>query len=406
MRVLVGVCGGVAAYKAAEVVRELQRCGAEVEVAMTAGAERFVTPLTFAALTGHPVYTYLWQPSGERTNGSSSRFEIEHIAVGQHLDAIVIAPATANILAKLAHGLADDFLTTLCLASRAPLFLAPAMNVQMWQNPATQHNVHTLVERGANLISPDDGYLACGMVGGGRLAPVEAIASAVMRARMQRSELLGETVLITAGGTREPIDPVRFIGNRSSGKMGHALAEAAIARGARVHLVTASPLAAPVNCAVERVSTSEEMSRAVFSRLAEATIVIGAAAVSDFRVREIALQKLRRTGLITLELETTKDIIADVALRCGRGTTVVGFAAETEDLEQNGREKLIRKGVDAIVANDVSDHRTGFDAERNAGLFITKEDTVRLPESSKRVMADAVLAEITALRERSKQTAT
>lgn len=398
MKVMVGICGGIAAYKAAELVRLLQQKGAQVDVAMTAAAERFITPLTLAALTGRTVYTSLWEPSGEHAEGGAAAFRIEHIAAGSDLDAIVIAPATANILAKLAHGIADDFLTTLCLATNAPLILAPAMNVRMWEHPATQANLNVLIGRGARLVAPDEGYLACGMTGSGRLGETEAIAAEVLLACEQRSDLFGETILITAGGTREPIDPVRFLGNRSSGKMGHALAEEASARGASVILVTASSLAAPAGCLLIRVSTAGEMAEAVRSRLAEASIVIGAAAVGDYRMREAAPQKIRRDGPLVLSLEPTEDIVAEAAARRGPGTLVIGFAAETEDLETNGRAKLLKKGADAVVANLISDDRTGFESDRNAGLFLTAERTVALPESSKSVMARRILDEILALR--------
>jgi phosphopantothenoylcysteine decarboxylase / phosphopantothenate---cysteine ligase len=400
MRVLVGVCGGIAAYKAAELVRLLQQSEIEVEVAMTASAERFVTPLTFAALTGRTVFTSLWQPSGEATE-SSTDFPIEHIALAQRVDAIVIAPATANILAKLAHGIADDFLTTVCLAAKAPLLVAPAMNVNMWQHPATQANVHILQSRGVHFIPPDAGYLACGMTGSGRLAAVETIATEVLSAldpRSDRTALAGETILITAGGTREPVDPVRFLGNRSSGKMGYALAEEALARGARVLLVTASSLHPPRGCTVIRVSTAAEMSRAVLDHLPEATIVIKAAAVGDYRVRNLSPSKLRRNGPMTLELEPTDDIVAQVVGQRREGTLVIAFAAETEDLEANARAKLQRKGADAIVANDVSAHGLGFESDRNAGLFLTRDSVTPLPAGSKRNMAARILNEVTALR--------
>ena len=397
MKILLGIAGGIAAYKAAELVRALQNRGVEVQVAMTRSAQKFVTPLTFATLTGRRVYTSLWEPSGgSEDGGSPAPFEIEHVAAGEAIDAFVVAPATANTLAKFAVGVADDFLSTAYLANTAPVLLAPAMNVNMWRHPATQANVHTLQERGAQIVPPEEGYLACGMTGGGRLAPVETIAAAVLRLVKNRHELADETILITAGGTREPIDPVRFLGNRSSGRMGHALAEAAIARGAHVILVTAASLPEPPGCRVIHVATAGEMARAVLGELAEATVVIKAAAVADYRAQAVSPAKLRRNGPLTLQLEPTEDIVAEVVAQRRPGTLVIAFAAETEDLEANARAKLLRKGVDAIVANNVGLEGTGFDSERNAGLFLTAARTVQLPESSKRIMADRILDEIQA----------
>ncbi len=413
MKVLLGVGGGVAAYKAAELARALGKAGVEVQVAMTRAAERFVTPLTFAALTGKPVYTSLWQPSGAVEDGAvedsaAGEFAIEHIAVAQAVDAVVVAPATADLLAKFAHGLADDFLSTLYLAATVPVVVAPAMNVNMWEHPATAANVRVLRERGVQFVEPDAGYLACGMTGAGRLAPVEDICAAVLRVLASfgssgSKDLAGETVLVTAGGTREPIDPVRFLGNRSSGRMGYALAEAAMARGARVILVTAAALPDPAGCTVVRVTTAAEMAVAVFAHLPEATVVIGAAAVADFRVRTVAASKLRRSGEMTLALEPTEDILAEVVRRRRAETLVVAFAAETARgdrhvLELQARAKLQRKGADAIVANDVSLAGLGFESERNAGLFLTQDRTVVLAEMAKRAMAVRVLDEVVRLR--------
>ncbi len=411
MKILLGVSGGVAAYKAAELVRALQNGGAEVQVALTRSARRFVTPLTFAALTGREVLTSLWQPSGEAStgpeNGPAQPFSIEHIAAGQGIDALAIAPCTAALLARLAHGLASDFLSTLYLATTAPVVLAPAMNVNMWGHPATQANLRLLTQRGVQIVPPDAGYLACGMTGAGRLAPVDTICAAILAAARPPAaappqDLAAETVLITAGGTREPIDPVRFLGNRSSGRMGHALAAAALARGARVTLVTASPLPTPVGCEAVRVQTAAEMAAAVFDHLPRATVVIGAAAVADFCPRSVAAGKLRRDGGLTLELEPTEDIIALAAAHRRPGVFVLAFAAEIEPdpvrLEAAARGKLRRKGVDAVVANDVSAEGTGFDADRNSGLFVTPDGTYPLPPASKREMADRIFDRIAALR--------
>src|SRR6201996_2917837 len=398
MRVMVGVCGSIAAYKALELVRQLQQCGADVSVTMTRAAARFVSPLTFAALTGRSVYTSLWHPSGERSDEHDGEFSIEHVIAGQDLDALVVAPATANVLAKLASGTTNDFLTAMYLATKAQVFIAPAMNVNMWNHPATQENVRILRDRGALFIEPEDGYLACGMTGGGRLASIETITNAILTESDKRSDLDGETILITAGGTREPIDPVRFLGNRSSGKMGHALAEEALARGARVILVTASSLPAPVGCTVVRVNTAAEMTSAVLEHLQESTVVIKAAAVADYRVATPSLSKLRRSGPITLELLPTEDIVAKVVAQRRENTLVIAFAAEMEDIETNARAKLLRKGADAIVVNDVSASGIGFESDRNAGLFLTEESTLPLPESSKREMARRILDQVKALR--------
>jgi phosphopantothenoylcysteine decarboxylase/phosphopantothenate--cysteine ligase len=398
MRVMVGVCGSISAYKAPELVRQLQQRGVDVNVTMTRSAMRFVSPLTFAALTGRTVYTSLWRTSGEQSDEHNTEFSIEHILAGQDLDALVVAPATANVLAKLAHGTADDFLTAMYLATKAQVFIAPAMNVNMWNHPATQANVKILRDRGALFIEPEDGYLACGMTGGGRLASVEAIANAILTEMDKRNDLDGETILITAGGTREPIDPVRFLGNRSSGKMGYALVEESLARGAHVILVTASSLPPPLGCTVLRVETAAEMETAVLEHLQASTIVIKAAAVADYRVATLSLSKLRRSGPMTLELLPTEDIVAKVVAQRGENTLVIAFAAETEDIETNARAKLLRKGANAIVVNDVSAEGIGFESDRNAGLFITEESTLPLPESTKRDMARRILDQVKSLR--------
>jgi phosphopantothenoylcysteine decarboxylase/phosphopantothenate--cysteine ligase len=395
---MVGVCGSIAAYKAPELVRQLQQHGINVSVGMTKSATRFVSPLTFAALTGRTVYTSLWRPTGERSDEHNVDFSIEHVIAGQDLDALIFAPATANILAKLATGTANDFLTATYLATKAQVFIAPAMNVNMWEHSATQANVKVLKDRGAWFIEPENGYLACGMTGGGRLASIETIANSVLARMNKPKNLNSETILITAGGTREPIDPVRFLGNRSSGKMGHALAEEAVARGAQVILVTASALPTPSGCTVLPVETAAEMSAAVMEHLHRSTIVIKAAAVADYRVATPSLSKLRRSGPITLELLPTEDIIAKAVAERRTDVLVIAFAAETEDIEANARAKLLRKGADAIVVNDVSAPGLGFESDRNAGLFITEESTVPLPESSKRDMARRILDQVRSLR--------
>ena len=420
MKILLGVTGGIAAYKAAELVRSLQQRGLDVQVAMTGSAEEFIRPLTFAALTGHPVLGSLWQPQAVSSQLASLQlenqpFDIEHITTAQQIDGLVIAPCTANTLAKLANGLADDLISTVYLATQAPVLIAPAMNVNMWNHPATQANLRTLEARGAQIIAPGSGYLACGMTGGGRLAEVETIAGAVTNLSSFRAaggpassassqDLLGETILITAGGTREPIDAVRFIGNRSSGKMGHALAEEAASRGATVILITASPLPA-AGCQIIRVSTTEEMLKAVLEALARATVIIKTAAVADFRPVAKAPGKLRRGGNLTLELEPTPDILAEIVSRRTPGTLVVGFAAETANVLANGQKKLHRKGVDALFVNDVSSADVGFDADQNEGYWLTESETTRLPQASKRKLAGVILDRILALKSAARHSA-
>jgi phosphopantothenoylcysteine decarboxylase/phosphopantothenate--cysteine ligase len=397
MRVTVGVSGGIAAYKAAELVRELQRQGLEVHVVMTQAATNFVQPLTFAALSGHKVITSLWDEAGSAEVAYDS--SIEHIGEAQWTEALVVAPATANILAKFAHGIADDFLTTMYLATSAPVLVAPAMNVNMWEHPATKANLEILRQRGVRVIEPGTGDLACGMVGAGRMAEPEAIADVVLNALGRRHDLAGEVVLVTAGGTREALDPVRFLGNRSSGKMGYALAEAAQARGAKVILISGpSALYPPAHCDVVKVTTADEMRQAVLARMAEATIVIKAAAVADYHPLNVSEQKLKRSGPLTLELAPTEDILAEVVRRRRPGQLIIGFAAETENQMENGRAKLLRKGADAIVVNDVAGDNVGIDADRNAATFLTPSTAIELPEMSKRKLADRILDEILSLR--------
>jgi phosphopantothenoylcysteine decarboxylase / phosphopantothenate---cysteine ligase len=397
MRVTVGVSGGIAAYKAAELVRSLQQQAVEVHVVMTQSATRFVQPLTFAALTGHKVITSLWDDAyiSEGAHDSS----IEHIDEAQWPDALVVAPATANILAKFAHGIADDFLTTMYLATPAPVLVAPAMNVNMWDHPATQANLEILRERGVRVVEPGTGDLACGMVGTGRMAEPEAIAEAVLTALGRRHDLAGEVVLVTAGGTREALDPVRFLGNRSSGKMGYALADAAQCRGANVILISGpSSLHPPAHVELIRVTTADEMRTAVLDRMNEVTMVIKAAAVADYRPLNVSDHKLKRTGPLTLELAPTEDILAEVVRRRRPGQLIVGFAAETENRMENGRDKLLRKGADAIVVNDVSGDGVGIDSDLNAATFLTNSTAIELHEMPKRKLADRILDEILTLR--------
>jgi phosphopantothenoylcysteine decarboxylase / phosphopantothenate---cysteine ligase len=396
VKITVGVSGGIAAYKAAELVRALQRHALDVHVVMTDAAQKFISPLTFASLSGHKVITSLWPATPGEGDLDSS---IEHIGEAQTTEALIVAPATANVLAKFAHGLADDFLTTLFLATSAPVIVAPAMNVNMWEHPATRANIETLEARGTRIVPPESGSLACGMVGSGRLAEPEVIVAAVLELLHGRNDLAGETVLVTAAGTREAIDPVRFIGNRSSGKMGYALAQEAQRRGARVILVSGpTALKPPAQCEVVPVISAEEMRAAVLSRLDRATIIIKAAAVADYRPKVLAEQKMKRTGPITLEFEPTEDILREVVSAKRPGTLVIGFAAETENLLQQGRDKLLRKGADAIVLNDVSRPGIGFDSDRNAATFLTPRTAIELPEMTKQELAQRILDEVIALR--------
>lgn len=398
MQIALVVTGGVAAYKAAELVRRLQQEGLEVQVIMTRSAQEFVTPLTFAALTGQKVITDMF--AGESGASANVESAIEHIAVAQRIDALVIAPATANTLARLARGIADDFLTTLYLATTAPVIVAPAMNVNMWEHAATQENLRLLRERGVRVVSPEEGYLACGMVGAGRLAGNEAIVQALLEVMGIKRDLERETVLVTAGPTCEDIDPVRYISNRSSGKMGYALAEAARRRGARVILVSGpTALKAPAGVELVSVRTTEQMHHAVLQRAAEATIVVMAAAVADYRPRMQQEQKLKRgSGPASLDLEPTPDILADLAQRKG-DRLLVGFAAETNDVAANARKKLASKGTDLMVANDVTQEGAGFDVETNiVSIFARDGRELSLPRLSKLDVANRIFDELLQLR--------
>ncbi len=396
MKIALGVSGGIAAYKAAEVCRLLQDRGIRVQVVMTQAAQEFIRPLTFAVLSGEKVIIGMF--AGEDANHVPNiDSAIEHIAVAQSIDALVVVPASADILAKFSQGIASDFLTTLYLATTAPVVVAPAMNVNMWNHPATQSNLEILRKRGVKIIEPGDGYLACGMTGQGRLAENELIVAAVMEALGASQELAGETVLITAGPTREKIDPVRYLTNRSSGRMGYALAEAALRRGARVLLVSGpTSLTPPGSAEVTRVESAEEMRQAVLNLLPQATIVIKTAAVSDYRPKSIAPQKMKRSSHMTLELEPTVDIVSEIT-RSKRSQLVIGFAAETENVLENARKKLLSKSLDAIVVNDVSHEGIGFDSDRNAVTIITQHEVVDVPETTKWEVAQRVLDQIVRL---------
>jgi phosphopantothenoylcysteine decarboxylase / phosphopantothenate---cysteine ligase len=400
MKVALGVTGGIAAYKAAEIVRLLQDRGIRVQVVMTRAAQEFVRPLTFAALSGEKVITGMFSPGEEHEPNIDSA--IEHIAVAQAIDALVVVPATADAIAHFAQGIANDFLTTLYLATTAPVVVAPAMNVNMWNHPATQANLETLHQRGVKIVEPGSGYLACGMTGPGRLAENEAIVAAVLEALGASQNLSGETMLITAGPTREKIDPVRYLTNRSSGRMGYALAEAALRRGARVLLVSGpTALTPPAAAELTRVESAEQMRKAVLDLLPQATIVIKTAAVSDYRPKVAAGQKIKRKGPMTLELEATPDILKEISLH-KQLQIVVGFAAETENVLENARQKLTTKHLDAIVVNDVSHEGVGFDSDRNAATILTHDEVVEVPETTKWEVAQRVLDQVVRLRQQRK----
>jgi phosphopantothenoylcysteine decarboxylase/phosphopantothenate--cysteine ligase len=406
MRITLGVTGGVAAYKAAELVRRLQQDGFSVQVVMTRGAREFVTPLTFAALSGQKVITDLFgDSSGGEANLESA---IEHIAVAQRTDLLLIAPATADIIAKLARGIADDFLTTLYLASTAPVVVAPAMNVNMWNHAATQENVEMLRARGVKIVDPDEGYLACGMIGAGRLAGQEAILAAVRETLKTQRDLEGETVLVTAGPTFEDLDPVRFLSNRSSGKMGYAVAEAAAQRGGKVILVSGPVnLEAPPGVEHVPVRSAKEMHHAVVDRAAVASIAILAAAVADYRPAEQQSEKIKKANVpLTISLEPTPDILAEVARNKGQ-KIVVGFAAETDHVAENARKKLAAKNADLIVANDVTAEGAGFDQDTNVVTLFSRDGRdLALPKMSKSEVAQRILDEVVRLRSVLHKTAT
>ncbi len=389
--IILGVCGGIAAYKSCELASRLTQLGATVSVVMTENATRFVAPQTFAALTLQPVHTHLWPENLENEGGVAA--SMAHISVAREADAILIAPATANILAKLAHGFADDLLTTICLATRAPLLLAPAMNPQMWSHAATRKNLRLLEELGYEIIEPESGRMACEEVGAGRLPATESLIETLNRvldAREKRPDFAGKTVLITAGPTRENLDPVRFLSNRSSGKMGFAIAREMQKRGARVTLVC-GPNSLPTPPNVERIDvvTTQGMFEAATKTARECDIVIACAAPADFRAREIEPQKIKKSSRRTLqlELEATPDIVAAIAKQKKPHQIVVGFAAETENLIANAKRKLIEKNLDAIVANDVSQAGSGFDSDQNQATWISQKGEESWPSMPKTRLA-------------------
>jgi phosphopantothenoylcysteine decarboxylase / phosphopantothenate---cysteine ligase len=399
MKIVLGVTGGVAAYKAAELARSLQQEKLDVQVVMTRAAQQFVTPLTFAALTGKKVITEMF--GADEASPANVESAIEHIAVAQRIDLLLVAPATADSLAHFAHGIADDFLSTLYLATKAPVVVAPAMNVNMWEHPATQENLAVLKSRGVHVVDPDEGYLACGMNGAGRLSGTPAIVDKVRTVLGLRRDFEGQFVLVTAGPTCEDLDPVRYLTNRSSGKMGYALAEAAVRRGARVVLVSGpTDLAIPEGADWVPVRATEEMRRAVRERAPEVNVVIMAAAVSDYRPAAAHLQKLKRGDeRFTLELEPTTDILAELGRTPARkGRALVGFAAETDHVAENARAKLARKGADMIVANDVTQEGAGFDADTNiVTLFLRDGREIPIPKMTKFALANRILDQVLAI---------
>jgi len=394
--IALGVCGGIAAYKAVEVLRGLQRAGCVVRVAMTKRACEFVQPLTFRALSGSHVVVDDYAPDNPDP--------IAHITFSQTADLLIVAPATANIIAKFANGVADDFLSSTYLACTAPVLIAPAMNTTMLEHPATQRNLERLRADGVRFVEPDAGEMACGTIGPGRLSEPECIVAAALQilATSQAKDLAGERLLITVGATREEIDPVRFISNRSSGRMGFALAEAALQRGAEVTVVTGvTTIDPPSGVRVVKALSAEDMLKAVASEAAKASVFIGAAAIADYRPAQRAEQKIKKSDeSITLTLERTPDVLSQVAASRVNGMLVIGFAAETENVLENAREKLRRKNLDAIVANDVTREGSGFDSATNAITIITKDrnDPVELPLLSKREAADRILNVIVSLR--------
>jgi phosphopantothenoylcysteine decarboxylase / phosphopantothenate---cysteine ligase len=396
--VVLGVGGGIAAYKAAELARALIERGCAVETVMTAAAQEFIQPLTFAALTGRKVITSMF---GARTADEVLASSVEHIAVAQRNRLLVVAPATAHLLAQFAHGLAGDFLSTLYLAFQGTVVVCPAMNTAMWDHPATQENLATLRRRGVLVVEPEAGSLACGTVGVGRLADPQRIASFVLRALSSRDDLSGETVLVTAGPTREPLDPVRFISNRSSGKMGYALAEAAAARGARVILVSGPvSLAPPEGVTLVPVQTAVDMYHAVMDHLEPATIIVKTAAVADYHIADIPAQKVKKTAMrLSLEFDPTPDILAELGRR-KQDRLLIGFAAETENMVAEARRKLRSKNCDMVVGNLVSSgDGVGFESDDNEVVLVTRTgDTLPLPLAPKRQIADQILDQALKLR--------
>ena len=387
--VVLGVTGGIGAYKACELARSLMRAGIRVKVVMTESATKFVTPVTFRALTREPVAVSLWDEPDAK---------IHHISLAQEADVMVIAPCTANVIAKLAHGRADDLLTASALATEAPLIIAPAMNVHMWRKEITQANVAALRSRGVMFVEPESGELACGDVGEGRLAAVDFVVAATLEELGRARELEGVRVLVTAGGTREPIDPVRYIGNRSSGRTGFAIAEEAARRGADVTLVTGpTTLADPFGVRTVRVETALQMRDAAEEAFDDADVVIASAAVADFRPAEVSEGKIKKNDApYTIALVPNPDILASLGERKG-SRVLVGFAAESGEAAAGARAKLMAKHLDLVVANDITEPGLGFDSARNRVTLVTAQGDEELPEMDKRVLARVLLDRVTAI---------
>ena len=388
--IALGVCGGIGAYKAVEVARGLQKNGHDVVAVMTKSAERFVGPLTFEAITRREVITDQWKPGANA--------DIEHISIASNIDLLVVAPATANTIGKFANGLADDFLSSLYTATRAPVLIAPAMNTNMFEHPAVAKNLDTLVARGVHIVDPGSGYLACGWIGKGRLAePEDVVAAAEQVLRSKTStNLAGLRILITAGPTFEDIDPVRFVGNRSSGRMGYAVAAEALRRGATVTLVTGpTHLTPPHGAEVVKVRSAAEMHAAVMARAADRDVVIMSAAVADYTPADKASQKVKKAdGPLTITLQRTKDILGELGTlpsRARKQPMLVGFAAETREVVAYAKDKLKQKGADLIVANDVSRTDAGFDVDTNAVTLVSADAVEELPLQAKSAVAAAIL---------------
>ena len=386
-KILLGVSGGIAAYKACEIVSRLKKQGAEVRVILTEHAAQFVPETTFEALSGNPV--------GLKLFGCDGGWEIRHVRWPQGADLFIVAPATANVLAKMACGVADDLLTSSLLAATAPILVAPAMNTAMWKHPATQQNMRTLISRGVKTVGPGSGHLACGDSGDGRMSEPAEIVEAAQRILCAKNDLAGKKALVTAGPTREPVDPVRFLTNQSSGKMGYAIAEAARDRGADVTLVTGPvALAAPAGMTVVPVETTEELYEAVTSRAPAQDVIVQAAAPADFRA-ERAVQKIKKQGdePLTLTLYPTRDVAAAVGEKKREGQFIVAFAAETQNLTENAQKKLLKKNASLVVANDVTRAGAGFGVDTNIASFVTAQGVRELPLMTKRELADKILDE-------------
>jgi phosphopantothenoylcysteine decarboxylase/phosphopantothenate--cysteine ligase len=397
MQAVVGVGGGIAAYKAAELVRALEQSGHEVQVVMTRAAQKFIQPLTFAALTGRKVITSLWADSNSQDTLSSA---VEHISVAREHEVLIVAPATTDLLAKFAHGLADDFLTTLYLAFTGRVILAPAMNTAMWEHPATRANLEALRARGCFIVEPEEGWLACGSIGAGRFADPLRIVDQVSSLIRQKHDFEGESLLITAGPTQEALDPIRYVSNRSSGKMGYAIAEAAARRGAEVVLISGPVnLPAPGNVTRIQVRTAEEMRRAVLEHMDEASIIIKAAAVADYYLSKVPQQKLKKTATrLSLELDPTPDILAEVGQRKG-DRLLIGFAAETENLLEEARRKMNAKKCDMLVANLVNREGLGFESDQNEVEIISRSgQIVHAGPAGKKEIAERILDQVATLR--------